>query len=157
MGFFDNGMLKLDESVTGLFLQWNAYTSLIATLFLGVLTYALATRRDPDIHPFLLARQAEASRVRQEGESAIYRSQAAPYGTPLNAGLNVKDPGVSKWARGRDGDLRDVWRQAATGLQPDGTSSGKVGRILTVHGSMSVTEHSLGLSSQHHLFYLNSS
>lgn len=144
MGFFDNAMFKLDESVVGLFGQWNAYTSIIVTLFLGLLTYSIATRQDPDTHPMLLARQADASRVRQEGESAVYRSHSAPHGMPLNAGLNVKDPGASRWSKGRDGDLRDIWRQAVNGVQDDGPTKGATGRVFTVLGTQSVTEHSLG-------------
>ncbi|KAK0626620.1 hypothetical protein B0T14DRAFT_510510 [Immersiella caudata] len=144
MTFFDQLMLHFDEGVTGLFAQWNVYSSLIFTLFAGFLTYQIVTRKDPDAHPFLLARQAQPSAVRQQGESPVYRSQAAPHGMPLNPGLNVKDPGVSKWAKGRDGDLRDIWRQAVAGVQEDGPSKGATGRILTVLGSENVTEHRLG-------------
>ncbi|KAK4189654.1 peroxisomal long chain acyl-CoA synthetase 7 [Podospora australis] len=143
MGAFDNLLLRADESITGLFAQWNVWTSLIVTLFAGFLTYQISTRRDPDIHPFLLARQAQPSPVRQPGESPVYRSQAAPHGMPLQAGLNVKDPGASKWARGRDGDLRDIWRQVIAGVQEDGPSKGATGRILTVEGTEHVVEHNL--------------
>ena len=143
MSFFDQLMLRFDEGVTGFFGQWNIYSSLIVTLLAGFLTYQIATRRDPDAHPFLLARQAQPSPVRHEGESPIYRSQGAPHGMPLNPGLNVRDPGVSKWAKGRDGDLRDIWRQAVAGVQDDGPSKGVTGRILTVLGSENVTEHRL--------------
>jgi len=120
----DNLLLRFDESVSGLFGQWNLWTSAIFTVFAGFVTYQIATRQDPDTHPFLLARQAQGSPVRQPGESPVYRSQAAPHGMPLNAGLNVKDPGASKWSRGRDGDLRDVWRQAVAGVQEDGPNKG---------------------------------
>lgn len=143
MGFFDNTMLKLDESVTGLFGQWNAYTSVIMALFVGLITYQILMRRDSDTHPMLLARQAQASSVRQEGESPVYRSQSAPHSLPLNPGLNVKDPGASRWSRGRDGDLRDVWRQAINGVQDEGPTKGAKGRIFTVHGTEKVMEHSL--------------
>ncbi|AEO62869.1 f2299bbb-f8e9-4439-9750-8cad230db242 [Thermothielavioides terrestris] len=143
MGFFDNLLLRLDESVTGLFGQWNLWTTVIATVFAGFLTYQIATRQEPDTHPFLLARQAEGSPVRQPGESAVYRSQGAPHGMPLNSGLNVKEPGASKWARGRDGDLRDVWRQAVAGVQEDGPTKGATGRLLTVLGIDKVVEHRL--------------
>lgn len=148
MGFFDNVMLSLDEGVTGLFSQWNTYTSILVTLFLGFVTYQLVTRQDPDTHPMLLARQADASRVRQDGESPVFRSQGAPHGMPLNSGLNVKEAGASRWSRGRDGDLRDVWRQAVNGVQDDGASKGAKGRIFTVHGSENVAEHKLGESRQ---------
>ncbi|KAK3997594.1 peroxisomal long chain acyl-CoA synthetase 7 [Cladorrhinum sp. PSN332] len=143
MGFFDNLLLSIDEGITGLFAQWNVYTSIIFTLFAGIITWQIATRQDPDTHPFLLARQAQGSPVRQPGESPVYRSQAAPHGMPLNAGLNVKDPGASKWSRGRDGDLRDIWRQAIAGVQEEGPNQGTKGRILTVEGTEHVVEHNL--------------
>lgn len=143
MGFFDDVLLRLDESVTGLFGQWNLWTTVIFTVFVGFLTYQIATRQEPDTHPFLLARQAQGSPVRQPGQSPVYRSQGAPHGMPLNAGLNVKDPGASKWARGRDGDLRDVWRQAVAGVQEDGPTKGTTGRIVTVLGTNKTIEHRL--------------
>lgn len=62
----------------------------------------------------------------------------------LNVGLNVKDPGASKWSRGRDGDLRDVWRQAIRGTTEEGKPSAK-GKILTVLGEEKVIEHKLGM------------
>ncbi|KAK0739772.1 hypothetical protein B0T21DRAFT_382730 [Apiosordaria backusii] len=142
MGTFDNLLLQLDEGVTGLFKQWNIWTSLIVTLFAGFITYQISTRQDPDIHPFLLARQSQASPVRQPGESSVYRPQAAPHGLPLHTGLNVKDPGANKWARGRDGDLRDIWRQTIAGVQ-EGDDKGAKGRILTVEGTENVKEHDL--------------
>jgi hypothetical protein len=143
MTFFDQLMLQLDEGVTGLFGQWNAYSTLIVCLLSGFITFQVLTRREPDTHPFLLARQARGSPVRQENESPVYRSLAAPHGMPLNSGLNVKEPGASKWARGRDGDLRDIWRQVVAGVQEDGPTKGAKGRILTVLGTEHVTEHSL--------------
>ncbi|KAL2143226.1 hypothetical protein VTI28DRAFT_230 [Corynascus sepedonium] len=139
----DTLLLRLDESITELFGQWNLWTSAIFTIFAGFLTYQIATRQDPDTHPFLLARQAQGSAVRQPGQSAVYRSQAAPHGMPLNASLNVKDPGASKWSRGRDGDLRDVWRQAVVGVQEDGLNKGATGRIFTVLGTDKTIEHPL--------------
>jgi hypothetical protein len=93
----------------------------------------------------LLSRQAQASPVRQPGESAVFRSQAAPHGIPLNSGLGVKDPGDSKWARGRDGDLRDIWRKVVTGVQDkEGNETGEHGRIMTVLGTENVVEHDIG-------------
>lgn len=139
----DTLLLRLDESVTGLFGQWNLWTSAIFTVLAGFLAYQLTTREDPDTHPFLLARQAQGSPVRQPGESPVYRSQGAPHGMPLNASLNVKDPGASKWSRGRDGDLRDIWRQAIAGVREDGPTKGETGRILTVLGTDKAIEHKL--------------
>lgn len=86
----------------------------------------------------LLARQAVPSTVRNEGESAVYRSQAAPHGMPLNSGLNVKDPGASKWSRGRDGNLTDVWRKVALGGE-----NGAKSNLMTVLGSQKVLDHKI--------------
>ncbi|KAL9571444.1 hypothetical protein ACKAV7_004782 [Fusarium commune] len=134
MGVFDS----LDAGVTNLFGQWNVYSTGLVTLLLAVVSYRVISTRDPDVHPMLLARQAVPSSVRNEGESPIYRSQAAPHGMPLNTGLNVKDTGASKWSRGRDGDLRDIWKRAA-----EGGENGAKGRILTVLGSQNVVDHKL--------------
>lgn len=136
-------MWHVDESITGLFGQWNGWTTGIATFLVVYLSYQLFARSDPDTHPLLLARQAQPSPVRQEGESSIYRSHSSPHGMPLNAGLNVKDPGAAKWSRGRDGDLRDIWRQAVRGSPEVGKPAGK-GKILTVLGDDKATEHKLG-------------
>ncbi|KAH8664106.1 hypothetical protein BX600DRAFT_381630 [Xylariales sp. PMI_506] len=133
---------QLDETLSTLIGQWNGYSTAIVTSLVVVISYAIASRVDPDIHPMLLARQAQASPVRQEGESPIYRGNSAPHGMPLNSGLGVKAPGASKWAPGRDGDLRDVWRRVVSGPPSDESSSAR-GRILTVHGSQNVKEHKL--------------
>lgn len=134
------GLLEtIDSSITGLFFQWNAYSTALATALVLIITYRITSATEPDIHPLLLARQSLPSAVRHEGESAIYRSQSAPHGMPLNAGLNIKDAGVPKFSRGRDGDLRDIWRKAATG-----GDAGATGRLLTVLGSENVIEHKIG-------------
>ncbi|KAL0943954.1 amp-dependent synthetase ligase [Colletotrichum truncatum] len=144
MGFFDNIMLQLDEAVSGFFGQWNTYTTALVTLLVIIVSYRIFSSQDPDTHPMLLARQAQGSPVRQKGESPVYRSHSSPHGMPLNSGLNVKDPGASKWSRGRDGDLRDIWRRAATGGSgDDGKPAGAKGRLLTVLGSENVVEHQL--------------
>ncbi|KUI56726.1 Long chain acyl-CoA synthetase 7, peroxisomal [Cytospora mali] len=142
MGLYDQAMWQLDEGVTGLFGQWNGWTTTIATFLLVFLSYQLFGRRDPDTHPLLLARQAQPSPVRQQGESPIYRSHSSPHGMPLNAGLNVKDAGAAKWSRGRDGDLRDIWRQAVNGTSEGGKPAGK-GTILTVLGEEKAVESKL--------------
>lgn len=134
------GLLEsLDAGLGGLVGQWNGYSTGLATLLVVVLTYRVMAAREPDVHPMLLARQAVPATVRNEGESAVYRSQAAPHSMPLNSGLSVRDDGASRWARGRDGDLRDVWHKAVAG--GDGGARGK---LLTVLGSERVVEHSLG-------------
>jgi hypothetical protein len=142
---FDNMMLKLDETVTGIIGEWDIYSTAIAAVLLSCSAYQVWTSRDPDAHPMLLARQAQASPVRQEGESAVFRSHSAPHGVPLNSGLNIKDPGDSKWARGREGDLRDVWRRVVTGaVDREGKETGEIGRLLTVLGTKQIVEHNLG-------------
>jgi hypothetical protein len=129
----------LDEAIASLVGQWNPYSTALVTVLLAIVSYRVLVTREPDVHPMLLARQAVPSPVRNEGESPIYRSQASPHGMPLNAGLNVKDEGASKWARGRDGDLRDVWRKAVRG-----NDGGGKGKILTVLGKQNVVDHKLG-------------
>jgi hypothetical protein len=62
---------------------------------------------------------------------------------PLNSGLNVKESGASRWAQGRDGDLRDIWRKAISGSSESNGPTGK-GRILTVLGTEKIIEHNLG-------------
>jgi len=144
MGAGDNFMLWLDESVTGVLGQWDLYTTVILITCITVFAYTVFTTRDPDAHPMLLARQAQASAVRQEGESAVFRSHSAPHGIPLNSGLNVKDPEDSKWSRGRDGDLRDIWRKAISGqVDREGKATGVVGDIFTVLGTENVVKHEL--------------
>jgi hypothetical protein len=143
---FDDLMLKLDETVTGLLGQWDALSTIIVGALITFVAYQVITSRDPDAHPMLLARQAQASPVRQEGESAVFRSHSAPHGIPLNSGLNVKDPGDSKWSRGKDGDLRDVWRKVVSGpLDQEGKETGEKGELLTVLGSEQIIKHSAGM------------
>lgn len=136
---------KLDETVISVLGQWDIYTTILAVTIVSALVYKIATSRDPDVHPMLLARQAQASAVRNPGESATYRSHNVPHGMPLISGLDVKDPGASKWSRGRNGDLRDVWRAAVNG--PSDAESKGQGSIFTVLGKEKVIEHSLGQSS----------
>jgi hypothetical protein len=135
---------QLDQAVSSLVGQWNGYSTGIATALVLLLSYHVMTRAEPEIHPMLLARQSQAAPVRHEGQSPVYRSNSAPHGMPLNTGLNVKDPGASKWAFGRDGDLRDIWLRAISG-PPDGDAAKATGRILTVHGTKTVLEHKLGV------------
>lgn len=135
---------QLDVLVLQLFTGWNIYTTIFATGLLIYLAYPWLTWRDPDTHPLLLARQASPSPVRQPGQTAIYRSIEVPYGYPLRAGLGVKDPGTPKWSSGRNGDIRDIWRQAARGpVKDDGSPAGPKGKIITVLGREKTIEHGL--------------
>ncbi|KAK2590009.1 hypothetical protein QQS21_012307 [Conoideocrella luteorostrata] len=133
------GLLEtVDSSISDLFGQWNAYSTALATALVAMVTYRIMSATEPDAHPLLLARQSMPSSVRHEGESAVYRPLSAPHGMPLNAGLNVKDPGAPKFSRGREGDLRDVWRKAVSG-----GDTGARGKLLTVLGLENVIEHNL--------------
>ena len=139
---------KLDAALSDLLAGWNIYTTIFAGILSAFAIYSVVSNKDPDIHPFLLARQSTASPIRQAGESATYRSLETPYGFPLRSGLNVKDPGAPKWTAGRRGDLRDIWKTAVRGaLNEDGTTSGKQGKIYTVLGKKLV-EHSLAQVTQ---------
>lgn len=147
MSSFDNLLLKFDETLTSILADWDIYSTSIVAVIVVVFAYQVFTRRDPDVHPMLLERQAQRSPVRNKGESAVYRSQSSPHGMELNTGLNVRDPGINKWARGRDGDLRDIWRRAISGpTGDDGAPKAERGRIMTVLGTEQIIEHNLGMS-----------
>lgn len=136
---------QLDAQLEQLFAGWNIYTTLLCIGLVSYLVYPIFFTPDPDTHPFLLARQSSPSFVRQPGESAVYRSQETPHGYPLKSGLNVKESGAPRWAVGKDGDLRDVWRKAVQGpTDEDGKTSGEPAKILTVLGKEEVVEHKLG-------------
>lgn len=138
-------MLRLDQTVTGILGEWDIYSTGLAAAIISFLVYQIMTTRDPDAHPMLLSRQAQGSPVRQEKESAVFRSPSAPHGIPLNSGLGVKDPGDSKWSRGRDGDLRDVWQRVVTGaVDREGKPTGVHGEISTVLGTESIVVHDIG-------------
>ncbi|KAJ5164994.1 AMP-dependent synthetase/ligase [Penicillium coprophilum] len=148
---------KLDALVADILADWNIYTTIVAGIVVTFGLYSLISSKDPDVHPFLLARQSTASPIRQQGESATYRCLETPHGLPLRFGLNVKDPGAPKWTGGRRGDLRDIWKTAMRGaLNEDGTMSKKQGKIYTVLGRKAI-EHSLDQVTQeinvigHHL------
>ncbi|KAJ5649359.1 uncharacterized protein N7484_003082 [Penicillium longicatenatum] len=148
---------RLDTLVADILADWNIYTTIVAGIVAAFAIYSAVSAKDPDVHPFLLARQSTPSPIRQAGESATYRSLETPYGYPLRAGLNVKDPGAPKWTAGRKGDLRDIWRAAVRGaLNEDGTPTKTQGKIYTVLGRQAF-EHSLSQVTQeinvigHHL------
>ena len=135
---------QLDAGIEQLLAGWSIYTTLLCIGLVTYLVYPIFFTRDPDTHPLLLARQSSPSYVRQPHESAVYRSLETPLGYPLKSGLNVKKPGAPKWAAGKDGDLRDVWRKAAGGPTDDeGKAAGEPGKIYTVLGKEGVTEYEL--------------
>ena len=138
MAVNDTLIHRLDSQIDQLLAGWNIYTTILTIVFLTYLCYPLIFPFEPDIHPFILARQSVPSYVRQPGESAVYRSIETPHGYPLRTGLNIKDADAPKWTSGRDGDLRDIWQQALKGDEQDR----KRGKITSVTGK-EVEEHDL--------------
>lgn len=138
----------LEELVTKALSEWNFYTTWIAGGLIAVAVLSILLSKEADAHPYLLARQATRSPVRQSGESAVYRSLETPYGFPLRSGLNVRDANAPKWTGGRRGDLRDIWRTAVRGaLKEDGSPLGKQGKVYTVLGR-NMVEHTLDSITQ---------
>ncbi|KAM5471992.1 hypothetical protein MauCBS54593_003399 [Microsporum audouinii] len=135
----DTSMLaRADALLEALFAGWNVYSTLLATLLVSYIGYSLFFTKDPDAHPFILARQGVVAPVRQRGESATVRAMDVPHGYPLKAGLGVRDPDTPRWTAGRRGDLRDIWKAVVRGeLKSDGTPTGKRGSIYTVLGKNS--------------------
>ncbi|OAX84425.1 hypothetical protein ACJ72_01203 [Emergomyces africanus] len=143
-----SSLSKIDVLFADIFADWSALSTVIASLIATFLGYKLIFSKDPDAHPFFLARQAARAPIRLPGESAVLRAHDVPHGYPLKTGLNVKDPDKPKWTAGRDGDLRDIWRVALRGsLASDGTPAGKQGKFYTVLGK-NVEEHKLDDISQ---------
>ena len=151
-----NLLQSLDEALSDLVTSWNSYSTGLATMLLGIVIYRVVSSSDPDVHPLLLARQAEHNRIRMPGESPVYNSR---YTERLLTGLNVRDVAVpgqrtSPWAKGRDGDLRDVWKRVLLGHEKQPNLAGPVqgdvvdgvrkrGRFVTVLGQ-TIVEHELG-------------
>lgn len=137
------GLAKLDTFLASIFADWDIYSTIITTTIVLFVTYSLLSSRDPDVHPYLLARQATEAPVRQPGQSATFRNLETPHGFPLKMGLGVKDPDAPKWTGGRNGDLRDIWRAAVRGSTGElGSTAGHRGKIYSVLGKH-VIEHNL--------------
>ncbi|KAH9882670.1 hypothetical protein J1614_000906 [Plenodomus biglobosus] len=135
---------QLDGAISDLLAGWNTYSTLLVFTILAFLTFVIYDSADADTHPLLLARQAQASYVRQPGESAVFRSPETPHGYPLRTGLAVRPPGAPMYSAGKDGDLRDIWKRV-TGeipLERGATSSGTA-KLMTVMGKDGVSEHSI--------------
>lgn len=132
---------QIDAQLENLFKDWGLLTTIIAFLLLIFVIYPTVTAREADTHPFLLHRQANVSPVRQPGESAVYRSLNTLHGYPLLSGLNVKESGENKWANGKPGDLRDIWRRASGQAGEDGSPHTNIGKITTIIGVDEHVEH----------------
>ena len=139
-----SSLQSLDAQVAKVLSEWSLVTTVLAVILVGVLIYPLIYSDEPDTHPLLLARQATASAVRNKGESAVYRSPEVPHGYPLRTGLNVKDVGAPRWASGKDGDVRDIWREVQRGGSQgaDGKEIPK-GLLMTVFGKEELIEHDI--------------
>lgn len=122
-----NPIVKTDEVAQKIVGSWNIYSTALATSIAAVVGYKLLYSKEPDIHPFLLARQAAESELRRQGESATFRSLQTPHGYSLKTGLNISDPEAPKWTPGRDGDLRDIWKAVLRGAV-----DARTGRLLGV-------------------------
>ncbi|KAK4888434.1 hypothetical protein LTR27_012657 [Elasticomyces elasticus] len=136
---------QLDAYLASLLSDWSLSTTLLTLALVALVAYPIIYQYEPDTHPLLLARQSSAAPIRNKNESAAYRSPETPYGTSLKSGLNVKDAGAPRWAGGKDGDLRDVWREVQRGGQQgeDGKEVPR-GLIMTVLGKEEVVEHEIG-------------
>ncbi|PSN74403.1 hypothetical protein BS50DRAFT_511321 [Corynespora cassiicola Philippines] len=135
---------QLDSALAELLAGWNVYTTALSVGILGFIGWVVYDTQDADTHPLILARQAQASYVRQPGESAIFRSPETPHGYPLRTGLAVKPPGAPMYSAGKDGDLRDIWRRITGELPLDkNASSSGSAKILTVFGKEDMTDQSV--------------
>ena len=135
---------RLDAQIGVFLADWSLITTILAVALVSLVAYPIIFPEEPDTHPLLLARQSTVSPVRNKHESAIYRSPEVPHGYPLKSGLNVKDDGAPRWAAGKDGDLRDIWRQVMRGgtVGADGKEIPK-GLIMTVLGKQELIEHEI--------------
>jgi hypothetical protein len=128
---------SLDAAIASFFASHNPVTYLLIGVISVLVLYPLFSSSDPETHPFLLARQASAAPVRNEGESSLYRALDVPHGYPLRYSLGVKEPGAPKWTSGRQGDVRDVLAKAVRGpvKEDAGYDGSKVGKIWTLLGT----------------------
>lgn len=56
----------------------------LLSILAGLLVYLrFFSRPEPLVHPLLLGKQSEVSKVRQEGETGVYRSWATGQDTPV--------------------------------------------------------------------------
>lgn len=140
----DSILQQLDAQLDRLFAGWNIYTTLLSIGIATYLLYPVFFSTEPDTHAFFLVRQSSPSHVRHPRESAVYRSLETPHSLSLKSGLDVRDPGAPRWAGGRDGDLRDVWKKALQGpTKDDGAPAGEPGSIFTVLGKEEIVKHRL--------------
>lgn len=80
---------QLDSALAELLSGWNVYTTALSVGILGFIGWVVYDTQDADTHPLILARQAQASYVRQPGESAIFRSPETPHGCTCPLSLDM--------------------------------------------------------------------
>ncbi|KAF2673080.1 hypothetical protein BT63DRAFT_368388 [Microthyrium microscopicum] len=139
---------QADDALASLFSQWDIYTIILTLTITGFVAHSFLTATEPDIHPMILSRQSYADRVRNPGESAVYRSMDAPHGTSLRTGLAVRLPTDKPYSAGRDGDLRYIWMAATGKIQPPKSRATtqaefKPGKITTVLGREQLVDHNI--------------
>ena len=89
-------------------MEVDALTIALTIAIAVVLGYIKFNKSEPDVHPLLLQQQASVTPIRNEGESAIYRSKSVPHGSPL-----------SKQSSEKVKTLYDVW-QTGLAINPTG-------------------------------------
>ncbi|KAF1918604.1 hypothetical protein BDU57DRAFT_554073 [Ampelomyces quisqualis] len=139
------GLLQqLDGALSALLDDWNTCSTLLALALLAYLSWLVYDTADADTHPLLLARQAQASYVRQPGESAVFRAPETPHGYPLRTGLAVRPAGAPMYSAAKDGDLRDIWRRVVGDIPLErGATSAGTATVMTVYGSDGLAEHNV--------------
>lgn len=139
-----SSLSSLDQTISSVLSEWSLTTTVLTLSIVAFLLYPILYPDEPDTHPLLLARQATASPVRKKGESAVYRSPEVPHGYPLKSGLGVKDPSAPRWTTGKDGDIRDIWREVQKGgtAGADGKEVPR-GLIMSVFGKQEVVDHDI--------------
>jgi hypothetical protein len=138
-----NFLDAIDEVLTRLLSQWDVYTTVIALTLTALVAHTIITYQDPDVHPFILLRQSSASRVRKEGESAVYRASDLPEGVPLRSGLNVRSSTDPPYTAGRNGDIRDIWRRVTGEVPLRGVQESPNQKIMSVFGREHISEHNI--------------
>lgn len=72
---------RLDAELVRLLGDWNFTSNILVIAVVTLAVWAVYDQKDADAHPLVLARQSQPSKVRQPGESSIYRSSEVPHGS----------------------------------------------------------------------------
>lgn len=96
--------------------QEDIFFALLAVLVITVL-YLYWLPEHTDTHEMILQNQASISKMRQQGETAVYRSLVAPHGRSLMTGLAIGHNYTT-----RPGNVSDIWKIGSN-----------ASKVLTVH------------------------